>query len=115
MQSIPKELYEAVEVDGAGVWGKFIHVTLPGLKSVLVTAVLLRLIWVANSVDVIYVMTEGGPGSATHTLPLYAYALSRKAMRFGSASAIAVLFTLMLMALVVMYLRRIDDTGGTLE
>ncbi|MDR1520424.1 MAG: sugar ABC transporter permease [Planctomycetota bacterium] len=115
LQSIPKELYEAVEVDGAGAWGRFRHVTLPGLKSVLVTAVLLRLIWVANSVDVIYVMTEGGPGTASHTLPLYAYALSRKALRFGSASAIAVLFTLMLLTLVVMYLRRADESGGIME
>ncbi|MDR1534567.1 MAG: sugar ABC transporter permease [Planctomycetota bacterium] len=113
LQSIPKELYEAVEVDGAGIWGRFWHVTLPGLKSVLVTAILLRLIWVANSVDIIYVMTEGGPGSASHTLPLYAFALSRKAMRFGSASAIAVLFTLMLLTLVVLYLRRVDASGET--
>ena len=115
LQSIPQVHYEAAEVDGASVWQRFRHVTLPGLKSVLATSVLLRLIWVANSVDVIYVMTEGGPGNATYTLPLYAYAQSRKAMKFGYASAIAVLFTLMMLALVVMYLRRTDATGGTKE
>lgn len=112
LQSIPKSHYEAAEVDGAGVWGTFVHVTLPGLKSVLVTSTLLRLIWVANSVDVIYVMTEGGPGTSTYTLPLYAFTQSRKAMKFGYASAIAVLFTLMLLALVAVYMRRIDDKGG---
>ena len=112
LQSIPRELYEAAEVDGAGRWGRFRHVTLPGLKSVLATSTLLRLIWVANSVDVIYIMTGGGPGTASYTLPLYAYAQSRQAMKFGFASALAVLFTLMLMALVAMYLRRVDDSGG---
>ncbi|MDR3077350.1 MAG: sugar ABC transporter permease [Planctomycetota bacterium] len=112
LQSIPRELYEAVEVDGAGLWGRFRHVTLPGLHSVLATSVLLRLIWVANSVDVIYIMTGGGPGTASYTLPLYAYVQSRQVMKFGFASALAVLFTLMLMTLVVMYLRRVDDSGG---
>ncbi|MDR1533617.1 MAG: sugar ABC transporter permease [Planctomycetota bacterium] len=113
LQSIPGSLYEAAEVDGAGVWGKFRHVTLPGLKSVIVTAVLLRLIWVGNAVDIIYVMTEGGPGTATSTLPLYAFVQSRKILKFGYASAIAVMFTLMLLTLVIMYLRRIDDKGGS--
>lgn len=107
LQSIPQVHYEAAEVDGASAWQRFWHVTLPGLKSVLVTSVLLRLIWVANSVDVIYVMTEGGPGHATYTLPLYAYAQSRKAMKFGYASAIAVMFTALLLVLVTLYLRRI--------
>lgn len=113
LQSIPKVHYEAAEVDGAGVWDKFWHVTLPGLKSVLITSTLLRIIWVANSVDVIFVMTEGGPGYSTYTLPLFAYNQSRKAMKFGFASAIAVLFTLLLLALVVMYLRRMDDKEAT--
>ncbi len=115
LQSIPKTHYEAAEVDGAGVWAKFWHVTLPGLKSVLVTSTLLRIIWVANSVDVIFVMTEGGPGYSTYTLPLFAYNQSRKAMKFGYASAIAVLFTIMLLALVVMYLRRTNEKGDAVE
>lgn len=113
LQSIPKAHYEAAEVDGASAWQRFRHVTLPGLKSVLVTSTLLRLIWVANSVDVIYVMTEGGPGHSTYTLPLYAFVQSRKAMKFGFASAIAVLFTLMLLGLVILYLRHMDSTEGT--
>lgn len=109
LQSIPKTHYEAAEVDGAGVRQQFWHVTLPGLKPVLITSTLLRIIWVANSVDVIYVMTGGGPGYSTYTLPLYAYNQSRKAMKFGFASAIAVFFTVMLLALVVVYLRRMGD------
>ncbi len=109
LQAIPKTHYEAAEVDGAGIWQQFWNVTLPGLKPVLITSTLLRVIWVANSVDIIYVMTGGGPGYSTYTLPLYAYNQSRKAMKFGFASAIAVFFTVMLLAIVVMYLRRMGE------
>ena len=54
----------------------------------LVTAVMLRIIWVANSMDVIYVMTGGGPGYATHTLPLYAFKRTYSSMDFGYGSAL---------------------------
>ena len=67
---------------------------------------LLRMIWVANSFDVIFVMTGGGPGYATHTLPLYAFIKARTNLDFGYGSAIAVLFTLLLMVVVVFYLKR---------
>jgi ABC-type sugar transport systems, permease components len=115
LQSIPKVHYEAAEVDGAGTWAQFRHITLPGLKSVLVTSTLLRIIWVANSVDVIFIMTGGGPGYSTYTLPLFAYNQSRKAMKYGFASAIAVLFTTLLLALVFMYLRRTSEKGDSLR
>ena len=73
----------------------------------LVTAVLLRIIWVANSMDVIYVMTGGGPGYATHTLPLYAFKRTYSSMDFGYGSALAVTFTLLLLVMIVLYLKRI--------
>lgn len=79
---------------------------LAGISGVIVTAVLLRTIWVANSFDVIFVMTGGGPGYATHTLPLYAFIKARTNLDFGYGSAIATLFTLMLMVIVLLYLRR---------
>ncbi len=106
LQAIPSSYYEAAELDGASRRQQFWHITLPSLKGVLVTAVLLRIIWVANSIDVIYVMTSGGPGYATHTLPLYAFLRTYTAMDFGYGSALAVLFTLMLLGVVVLYLRR---------
>jgi multiple sugar transport system permease protein len=80
---------------------------LPGISGVMVTAVLLRMIWVANSFDVIFVMTGGGPGYATYTLPLYAFLKARTNLDFGYGSAIAVLFTALLMVLVLVYLRRL--------
>ncbi|MEJ4046129.1 MULTISPECIES: carbohydrate ABC transporter permease [unclassified Erwinia] len=106
LQSIPQSYYEAASLDGAGRWKQFWHITLPGISGVLLTAVLLRIIWVANSIDVIFVMTGGGPGYATYTLPLYSFIKARTNLDFGYGSALAVSFTLMLLVLVVIYLRR---------
>ncbi|MBR9893846.1 sugar ABC transporter permease [bacterium] len=106
LQSIPQSYYEAASIDGASAWRQFWHITLPGISGVMMTAVLLRMIWVANSFDVIFVMTGGGPGYATHTLPLYAFIKARTNLDFGYGSAIAVLFTLLLMVVVVFYLKR---------
>jgi len=107
LQAIPAALYEAAAIDGATTWQQFWEVTLPGLKGVLVTAVMLRLIWVANSIDVIVVMTGGGPGYATHTLPLYAFKRTYGSMDFGYGTALAVTFSMLLLGLIVLYLRRV--------
>ncbi|XWN30947.1 MAG: sugar ABC transporter permease [Devosia sp.] len=106
LQSIPQSYYEAAAIDGASRWQQFWHITLPGISGVLVTAVLLRTIWVANSIDVIFVMTGGGPGYSTYTLPLYAFIKARSNLDFGYGSALAVIFTLLLMAIVIIYLRQ---------
>ncbi|SES23867.1 carbohydrate ABC transporter membrane protein 1, CUT1 family [Tranquillimonas rosea] len=112
LQSIPKSYYEAASLDGASTWQQFRYITLPGISGVLVTSVLLRTIWVANSFDVIFVMTGGGPGYATYTLPLYAFVKARTNLDFGYGSALAVLFTMLLMVIVLLYLRR---TGKAVE
>jgi multiple sugar transport system permease protein len=106
LQTIPHSLYEAADIDGATDWQQFWHITMPALKAVLVTAVMLRIIWVANSIDVIYVMTGGGPGYATHTLPLYALKRTYASMDFGYGSALAVSFSLLLLGAIYVYLRR---------
>ncbi|SFB17306.1 carbohydrate ABC transporter membrane protein 1, CUT1 family [Poseidonocella pacifica] len=106
LQSIPRSYYEAASIDGASTWRQFWHITLPGISGVLVTSVLLRTIWVANSFDVIFVMTGGGPGYSTYTLPLYAFVKARTNLDFGYGSALAVLFTILLMGVVMVYLRR---------
>lgn len=106
LQSIPKSYYEAASIDGASAWRQFWHITLPGIAGVMMTAVLLRMIWVANSFDVIFVMTGGGPGYSTYTLPLYAFLKARTNLDFGYGSALAVMFTALLMILVLIYLRR---------
>lgn len=106
LQGIPKSQYEAASIDGASPFRQFLHITLPGIAPVLATAGLLRVIWVANSMDVIFVMTGGGPGYATHTLPLYAFVRARQNLDFGYGTAIAVTFTICLGAIVAIYLMR---------
>ena len=106
LQSIPKSYYEAAAIDGASQFRQFWHITLPGLSGVLMTATLLRVIWVANSIDVIFVMTGGGPGYSTYTLPLYAFVKARTGLDYGYGSALAVSFTLLLLGFVILYLRR---------
>ncbi len=110
LQSIPETLYEAAEVDGAGVLQRFTLITLPMLVPVLFTSLLLRIIWVANSLDIIYIMTGGGPGYSSHTLPVYSYIRAYKGMDFGYASAIAIFLTLLLAAFVAGYVRKVLRT-----
>ena len=106
LQAIPRTYYEAAAIDGASVIQQFFYITIPGIAGVIFTSVLLRIIWVANSLDVIFVMTGGGPGYATHTLPLYAFVEARTSLDYGYGSALAVTFSLLLTILVVLYLTR---------
>ncbi len=106
LQTVPGELYEAAEIDGANPWRQFVHVTLPSIAGIVTTAVLLRIIWVANSLDVILVMTGGGPGYATHTLPLYAFLRAYTGMEFGYAASLSLMLTAILLGIVWLYVRR---------
>ena len=106
LQAIPAELYEAAEIDGASRFQALRHVTIPSLAGVIATALLLRTIWVANSLDVILVMTGGGPGYATHTLPLYSFLKAYSGMEFGYGAALAMVLTLALLAVVTAYVAR---------
>jgi len=72
LQAIPRELYEAAEVDGASAWQRFRHITLPGLSSVSSTVVLLGVIWTFNLFAVIFLVTGGGPAQSTEILATYA-------------------------------------------
>jgi multiple sugar transport system permease protein len=106
LQAIPAELYEAASLDGASPFASFRNVTLPGLAGVITTSLLLRMIWVANSLDLILVMTGGGPGTATQTLPLHAFLTAWSGGDYGQGSALAVLLMLLLLGVVVAYLLR---------
>jgi multiple sugar transport system permease protein len=106
LQAVPAELYEAAALDGATAAGKFWHVTLPGLAGVIATALLLRSIWVANSLDLILIMTGGGPGTATLTLPLHAMLTAWSGGDYGKGSALAVILTLILLGGIILSLLR---------
>jgi multiple sugar transport system permease protein len=111
LQTVPPELYEAAELDGASPWRQFWNVTLPSVAGIIGTALLLRVIWVANSLDVILVMTGGGPGYASHTLPLYAFLRAYTGMEFGYAAALGLVLTALLLVAVSLYVRRTANAG----
>ena len=109
LQSIPDELYEAATIDGAGRIARFMDVTLPQLKDVLVVIVLLRTIWDFKEFDLIYLLTGGGPIIATQTLPLMVYKEAFALNQMGGASAVAVLMMLIMLVFMTLYLRRSRD------
>jgi len=93
LQAIPPELYEAAEIDGANVLGRFRHVTLPGLASVIIITTLLSTIWTATGINFIYVLTNGGPANATMTFPMLAYQIGvAGAGRLGVGATISLFF-----------------------
>jgi len=106
LQAIPKELYEAAKVDGAGPFQQFLHVTLPGLRNVILITCTLSTLWTFGLFDLLYVMTRGGPGDASKVLPILVYETGIRQYEFGKAAAMAVL-TLPVVLLLVFVLVRL--------
>ncbi|MBO8127555.1 MAG: sugar ABC transporter permease [Firmicutes bacterium] len=104
LQAVPKHLYEAAEIDRLSWWTQFRYIVLPHIKPVLVLAVLLRTIDAFKIFDIIFVMTGGGPGSATEVLPMTLYRNAFLFWRTGSASALAVVLLLIAVAFTSLYL-----------
>ncbi|MEO9096034.1 MAG: sugar ABC transporter permease [Microbacteriaceae bacterium] len=107
MQTIPKELYEAAEMDGATSWQRFINVTMPGIRSTVSVVAVLSAIWTTNDFVNVWLLTQGGPSSATMTFPVLSY-LDLTNFQLGSASA-AAMITLPLFVVLVLWLSR---SGG---
>lgn len=99
LQDVPKELYEAAEVDGAGPVSRFLHVTLPAIGSVVMVVVTLSCIGAFRVFEPMFVLTSGGPSYATHTIALEAYNAAFSKGELGYANAIS--FVLMLVIVVV--------------
>jgi multiple sugar transport system permease protein len=112
LQTVPQELYDAADVDGAGSWQKFWRITLPSIKSVVAVVTLLSTIVTLNDFNIVFIMTRGGPGAATHIFATYSYELGIMSQRWGVAMA-ASMASLPLVALlivgVVRYLHREDE------
>lgn len=111
LQTIPTQLYEAARVDGAGAWTQFWHITIPGLRSVLIVVILMRGIWMFNKFDLIWLLTKGGPLNQTETLPTLAYRKSFIEYNLGGGAAVATISFLLLSGVILIYLRLfpIDD------
>ncbi|WP_308121593.1 carbohydrate ABC transporter permease [Actinotalea ferrariae] len=105
LQGIPRELYEAARVDGAGAFKQFRHVTLPQLRPIIISMALLDFIWTTQQFALIWMTTGGGPIAATEVLSTFTYKLAFTRYDFSVASAAAVLVLLMSMVLAFFYVR----------
>jgi multiple sugar transport system permease protein len=105
LQLVPKELYEAADMDGAGVWIRFWRVTWPGIIPSLSVAIVLRTIEAVKVFDIVYVMTRGGPADSTKTLSFSVYDEGFRFLRAGSGAAYAYLVVILSLILIVTYLR----------
>jgi len=111
LQAVPQELHEAAAIDGASVWHRFRHVTIPAIKGVVLIASLLSIIWTFADFQLIYVLTKGGPANTTHIFGTYAYQIGLSATQIGVGAAIA-LYMFPILAffaiLLLIYLRKED-------
>jgi multiple sugar transport system permease protein len=99
LQSLPVEPFEAAKVDGAGGWRTFVDHTLPMLRPTLLVAVSLRAIDALTTFDQVYVLTRGGPGTATQLISIYGYQTFFQFQQFGYAAALLIMVALVVIAL----------------
>jgi len=92
LQSIPKELYDAADVDGASRWQKFWNVDFPGILMVAIVVTLIGTIWTFNEFQIVYVLTHGGPAHASEVFSTFSYQTGILSLRFGKAAAISLMF-----------------------
>lgn len=109
LQSLPRDQYDAAAVDGAGAWRSFWHVTLPGLRPVVLLTVVMSTIGTLQLFDEPYVLTRGGPDNALLTLGLYLYENGFRYFDFGYASAIAYALAVVIALLGVVQFRVLRD------
>mgnify|MGYP005843999989 CR=1 FL=1 len=102
MQSISGELYDAAKVDGAGRIGRFVHVTLPGIRSVMVVVILLSTIWTMNNFQIPYLLTGGGPSNKTEVFTVLTYNLAMQNFRLGEGAAVPILMLPILATLILL-------------
>ncbi|MBF2003696.1 MAG: sugar ABC transporter permease [Synechococcales cyanobacterium C42_A2020_086] len=105
LQTIPSSRYEAAELDGAGPWQQFWHITLPGLRPTLVFAVITTVIFTLRSFEQPYVMTNGGPLNSTNLLVFYIYQQAFAQFDLGYAAAATTILLLITLVLVYLQLR----------
>jgi multiple sugar transport system permease protein len=91
LQNIPPEQYEAAAVDGANGWQKFLFITIPGLRHVILVVFMLATIWTFNAFEPVYLLTGGGPADSTLVYTVLAYEMGIVNMRLGEASAVPVM------------------------
>ncbi|MEM1043231.1 MAG: sugar ABC transporter permease [Bacteroidota bacterium] len=111
LQSIPGELYEAADVDGASEWTKFWQITAPLLRPVMIPAITLGIVWTFNNINVVWLVSNGGePNDQTHILVSYVYEAAFSMYRFGWAAALSMVIFGILFLFTQVFLKRTNAT-----
>lgn len=111
LNAIPESLYEAADVDGANSISKFVHVTFPGVRKVVLISTILTTIWTFNSYNIIWVLTEGGPVDSTTTMVIKIYKEAFGKYNLGMSSTISIMAFVILTALSLVYWRFLNKKG----
>jgi multiple sugar transport system permease protein len=108
LAALPTEPYESAHIDGASQWQMFRHITLPLVLPFIVVAVVIRTIDALKAFDTIYVISKGGPGTASETINIYLYLQAFAYYKIGFASAVVVVFfvLIVILALLLLYMRQ---------
>jgi ABC-type sugar transport system permease subunit len=99
LAAIPRDLYEAARIDGAGWWSRLLRITLPSLRKVLIVVLIIRGTDAFRVFDIIYALTNGGPANSTLSLSIYAFKKGFEQYEMGYAMAISVIMMLVLSSL----------------
>ena len=102
MQGVPTEHYEAARIDGASGWQSFWHITIPGIRSAIVVALILRAVDALKTFDIIYVITEGGPGTASETLNVLAFKTGFQFFHAGYAATLLIFLMFLVLGIAVL-------------
>src|SRR5438477_5135137 len=115
LQSIPKELHEAAAIDGAGGWARFLKITLPLLRPSIFLCFIIGMLNSFTSFDLVYIMTNGGPGHATELLVTYIYKLGFVQTKFDYAAAVTVVLFVVLVSCAWLANRFSGGNAGAVE
>jgi multiple sugar transport system permease protein len=105
LKSIHQEIYDASKIDGAGFFAEFFQITLPQLKGVLFVLGLVGTLLSFNVFDIIWLITKGGPSSATTTLPLLIYETAFTKFRLSQAAALSVITSFILLTFSIVFIK----------
>ena len=110
LQAVPKDLYEAAEVDGAGPFRKFINITLPQITAILSILFMIRFIWNFNKFEDIFLLTGGASG--TRTLPINVYQQGFAVSNIGMGSAVSIVIVMLLIIFMIIYFKLIGKRAN---
>lgn len=105
MKSIPEDLYKAAQVDGAGLWQRFFHVTLPSLRPGFMLVFIYETMMAIRHFDLFFILTEGGPGDASHVVAWHIYVETFRNLSFGSGAAMSYLLAMVTFGLAYFIIR----------